>query len=209
MEVSDALARPHSRLRAADLRGIRLRHRAPRHRLHLRALARAARDRRDRARRRRHADRTASPVPPLGRAHAQGVPAGADARPRPPAAARFGERARRLVRGRAVGPGPAARSVRHARGDVAGRMEDGRGGADHLVRLPPLAVRHRAGDGDRARPCRPGLRGRRRGEGGARRHARPLAAGGAASKTARAPRLLRSASSIPSCGRRTARCASC
>ena len=111
--------------------------------------------------RRRHRDRAASPVSPLGRAHAQGVPAGAHARPCAAHAARFRERARRLVRGRAVGTRTAARPVRHPRGDVAGRMEVGRRRADDRVRLPPLAVRHRAGDGDRARARRARLRGRR------------------------------------------------
>ena len=70
----------------------------------------------------------------------------------------FRQRARRLLRGRPVRPGPAARPVRHPRGDVAGRMEVRRRGPDHLLRLPPLAVRHGAGDGDRARPRRPRLR---------------------------------------------------
>ena len=60
----------------------RLRRRAPRHRPYPRPLARPAGHRSDRGRRRRHADRAASPVPPLGRADAKGVPAGADARPR-------------------------------------------------------------------------------------------------------------------------------
>ena len=40
--------------------------------------------------------------------------------------ARFRERARRLLRGRPVRPRPAARPVRHPRGDVARRMEVGR-----------------------------------------------------------------------------------
>ena len=63
------------------------------------------------------------------------------------------------------GPGPAARPVRHPRGDVAGRMEVRRRRPDDLVRLPPLAVRHRAGDGDAARTRGPRLRRSRRGEG--------------------------------------------
>ena len=46
-----------------------------------------------------------------------------------------------------------------------------------FLRLPSLAVRHRAGDGDAARACRPRLRRSRRGEGDARRHARPLGEG--------------------------------
>ena len=41
----------------------------------------------------------------------------------------------------------------------------------------PVGVRHRAGDGDRARPVRARLRRSRRGAGGARRHAPPLAEG--------------------------------
>ena len=41
----------------------------------------------------------------------------------------------------------------------------------------PVAVRHRAGDGDRRAALRPRLRRPRRGEGGARRHAPPLAEG--------------------------------
>ena len=102
----------------------------------------------DRGSRRRHADRTASSVPPLGRADAEGLPAGAHARQRARAAARFRERARRLLRGRPVRARPAARPVRHARSDVAGRMEGRRRRPDDLLRLPPLAVRHRAGDGD-------------------------------------------------------------
>ena len=107
------------------------------------------------------------------------------------------------------GPGPAARPVRHPRGDVAGRMEVGRRRADHLLRLPPLPVRHRAGDGDRARARRPRLRRSRRGDGRARRHAQPLAEGDLSSRTPRAPRRSRGASSIPSCGAPTGRCASC
>ena len=51
------------------------------------------------------------------------------------------------------GPRPAARSVRHPRGDVARRMEVRRRRPDHLLRLSSLAVRQRAGDGDRARAC--------------------------------------------------------
>ena len=204
-----ALARPHSRLHAAHLRGRRLRHRPPRHRVHLRALARAARNRRDRAGRRRQRHRTASPVSPLGRTHAEGVPAGADARPRPAAAARFGERARRLVRGRAFGPGPAARSVRHARGDVARRMENRRRRLDGLLRLSPLAVRHRAGDGDRPRARRARLRGSRARR---RRRSPTCAAAGRkhrTSRTAPAPRRSRSASSTTSNGVPTGRCGSC
>ena len=121
---------------------------------HLRALARPAGGRSHRACRRRDARRVAPSVPPLGRADAEGIPAGADHRPCARAAARFRERARRRLRGRPVRPRPAARSVRRARGDVARRMEDRRRRPDHALRLSPLAVRHRAGDRDRARPCR-------------------------------------------------------
>ena len=60
----------------------------------------------------------------------------------------FGERARRGLRGRPVRPRPAARSVRHPRGDVARRMEGRRRRPDHHLRLPSLPVRHGAGDGD-------------------------------------------------------------
>src|SRR5262245_52562830 len=72
--------------------------------------------------------------------------------------------------------GPAARSLRHPRGDVAGRMENRRRRIDHLLRLPPLAVRLRAGHGDRARASGTRLRRPRRRAGRARRHARPLVA---------------------------------
>ena len=107
------------------------------------------------------------------------------------------------------GPGPPARPVRHPRGDVARRMEIGRRGPDHQLRLPPLAVRHRAGDGDRARPRRPRLRGC--GRRGPRRSPTCAAAGARRPmwKTPRAPRRSRSASSIRRCGGPTGRCASC
>src|ERR1044072_4187887 len=85
--------------------------------------------------------RIPSPVPPVGGARAEGVPAGDHARQCAQAVARFRERARRDLRGRPLRPGPAARPVRHPRGDVAGRMEVGRRRADDLVRLPRLAVR--------------------------------------------------------------------
>ena len=93
------------------------------------------------------------------------------------AAAGLRQRARRLVRGRPFRPGTAARPLRHPRSDVAGGMEVRRRRADHVLRLSPLPVRHRAGDGDRARTCRACLRRSRRGTGRARRHAKPLAAG--------------------------------
>src|SRR6266545_1717871 len=54
-------------------------------------------------------------------------------------------------------------------------MEVGRRRPDHHLRLPSLAVRHGAGDGDRARARRPRLRRPGRGEGCLRRHERPLA----------------------------------
>ena len=92
-------------------------------------------------------------------------------------AARFRERARCLLRGGPVGPGTAARSVRHPRGDVAGRMEGRRRRADDPLRLPPVAIRHRAGDGDAARACGPRLRGSRAKSGRARRHVQALAEG--------------------------------
>ena len=171
-------------------------------------LARAARSRADRACGRRDAGRAASPVPPLGRADAEGLPAGDHARQCAQAAARFGERARRDLRGRPVRPGPAARPVRHPRGDVAGRMEVRRRGPDDLLRLPPLAVRHRAGDGDAARPCGPRVRRSRRGEGDARRHDAALAEGDTTSRTSRSPRRSPRASSIRAAGARTGRCAS-
>ena len=169
----------------------------------------AAGDRADRRSRRRHADRAAPPVPPLGRAHPQGVPAGAHPRQRAQSSARFRERARRLLRGRAVRPRPAARSVRHPRGDVARRMEDRRRRADDLLRLPSRRVRHRAGDGDGARPLRARVRRSRRGKGRDRRHAPPLAAGELHRGLAPAPRRSARASSTRSSGARTGRCASC
>ena len=164
---------------------------------HLGALAQAAGDRGDRAGRRRHRDRAASPVPALGRADAQGVPAGDHARPRARAAARFRERARRHLRGRPVRAGPAARPVRHPRGDVAGRMEGRRRRADAALRLPSLPVRHRAGHGDRSAgsPASPSPIPARR-----RRRSPTCSAAGrrrAMSRTPRARRRSRSASSIP------------
>ena len=53
------------------------------------------------------------------------------------AAARLRERARRDLRGRPVRAGPAARPVRHPRGDVAGRMEGGRRRAHHRYGFHP------------------------------------------------------------------------
>ena len=107
------------------------------------------------------------------------------------------------------GPGPAARPVRHPRGDVARRMEVRRRRPDHPLRLSSLAVRHRAGHGDRARPVRARLRRPRRGAGGARRHAPPLAEGDLRRGQRRAPRRSARASSTRSCGARTGRCAWC
>ena len=172
-------------------------------------LAHTARDRRHRRSRRRQRHRAASSVPALGRADAEGLPAGAHARPCARAAARIRERARYHLRGRPVGTGAAARSVRHPRGDVAGRMEVGRRRADHPLRLSSLAVRHRAGHGDRARTGRARLRRSGRGAGGARRHAAALAegelcGGHGAHRAARAPHLR-----CTNSGARTSRCAWC
>ena len=58
-----------------------------------------------------------------------------------------------------------------------GEWKTGGAGLTSLLRLPPLAVRLGARDGDRARARGPRLRGRGRGAGRARRHARPLAEG--------------------------------
>ena len=77
---------------------------------------------------------------------------------------------------RAVRAGTAARSVRHPRGDVAGRMEERRRRHDAGLRLSSLAVRHRHRDRLRPRARRPRLRRSRRGAGRARRHAAALAA---------------------------------
>ena len=90
-----------------------------------------------------------------------------------------------------------------------GEWKSGGDGLTHPLRLPPLAVRHRAGDGDRARARRPRLR-----RSPARRRPRSptCAAAGrrrATSRTARAPRRSRNASSTRSCGAPTGRCASC
>ena len=185
-------------LDAARHRRRRLRHRAPRHRVHLRALARRS------PRSRRSPTPPASPPTELHHLFRRW----AGLTPKAFLQALTLDHARRLLRNSASvldasfevglsGPGPAARSVRHPRGDVAGRMEVGRRRADHPLRLPPLAVRHRAGDGDRARARRPRLRRSRRGAGRARRHARPLAEGELCRGRARAPRRSRAASSIP------------
>ena len=56
-------------------------------------------------------------------------------------------------------------------------MEIRRRGPDDLVRLPSLALRHRAGDGDAARTRGPRIRRSGRGKGDARRHAHPLGEG--------------------------------
>ena len=58
------------------------------------AMARAAGDRNDCRCSGSDPDRVTSPVSPLGRAHAQSVPAGPDARPRAEAVAQFRQRAR-------------------------------------------------------------------------------------------------------------------
>ena len=178
MNMSFAPTTSPAPARTLQRRRRRLQRRPPCRRLHLRAVARPARDRGHRPCRRSHARRIASPVPSLGRPHPQGVPPGIDARPCAPPAARIRERARCRLRGRPVGSGAAARPLRHPRSDVAGPMEGRRRGPHPRLRLPSLPVRHRPRDRDRARPGRPRLRRRRRGIQGARRHARPLAAGG-------------------------------
>ncbi len=210
MEDSHALARSHFRPQAARRVCRRLRHRAPRHRPHPRPLARPAGDRGDRRSRRRHADRAASSVPPLGRPYAEGVPAGADARTAP--ASCCATSASVLDASYEVGlsgPGRLHDLFVTHEAMSPGEWKSGARGPDRLLRLPPFAVRHRAGDGDRARPVRPGLRRLRRGESGARRHAQPLAEGEATSRTAPAPRRSPHASSTRSCGGRTSRCAWC
>ena len=107
----------------------------------------------------------------------ESVPAGAHAQPRARSAALVGERARHRLRSRPVRTGPAARSVRHARGDVAGRMEGGRRRPHHFLRFPSLPVRHGAGDEHAARARRSRARRRRQGTRGAARHAFALAEG--------------------------------
>ena len=173
-----------------------------------RALARAAGDRGDRRRRRRHHHRTAPPVPPLGRPDAEGVPAGDHARPRAHAAARFRERARRHLRGRAVGTragcttcSSPTRRCRRANGRPAAK-------ASPSLWLPSLAVRHRAGDGDAARPRRPRVCRCRRGEGGARRHAAAAGRRRAMSRTSARTAPLAQRIFDPTRGGRTSRCAS-
>ncbi len=59
---------------------------------------------------------------------------------------------------RPVRAGASARSLRRARGDDARRFQDARRRGHHPPRLPSLAFRSRAGDGERARPGRPRLR---------------------------------------------------
>ena len=77
-----------------------------------------------------------------------------------------------------------------------GEWKSGGEGLTISLWLSSVAVRHRAGDGDRARPCGPRLRRPRRGNGRARRHARPLAEGELRRGCRRAPRRSRAASSI-------------
>ena len=127
--------------------------------------------------RRRFRHRSASSVPPLVRADAESVPAGAHAQPRARSAALVGERAGHRLRGRPVRTRPAARSIRHARSDVAGRMEGRRRRADHFLWVPSLPVRHGAGDDHAARPGRPGAGRCRQGARGAQGHALALAEG--------------------------------
>src|SRR5262249_48380207 len=54
--------------------------------------------------------------------------------------------------------GQAARSVRHPRGYVAGRMEGGRRRPDDRLRVSSLPIRHGPGNDDTARPGWPGTR---------------------------------------------------
>ena len=142
--------------------------------------------------------------------HAQGVPAGDHARPcargccaipracsTPPSRSACPDRA-----GCTTCSSP-TRRCRRANGRPAAT------GLTICLRLPPLAVRHRAGHGDRARARRPRLRRCRRGDGGARRHAQPLAEGALcrgqrAHRAAGAPHLR-----SRRCGAPTGRCASC
>ena len=126
-------------------------------------------------------------------------------------AARFGERARRQLRGRPVRPGPAARPVRHPRGDVAGRMEDRRRRADRVATAStPRPFGTRAGDDDAARPVRaspsptPARSAPRSTTCAALADARSYVEDQAAHRADR-----RSASSTRDAGARTSRCASC
>ena len=151
-----------------------LRHRQARDRVHIHTLSRPAVDRGDR----RPCRPLGLPLPArlqaLGRADAEGVPAGDHHRAGARAFARFGERARRRLRRRPLRPEPAARPVRRPRGADAGRLPARR--SHSSLRLPPFAVRR----GDRrrgaARHGRPRLRRRGKSRARAGRHGAPLAA---------------------------------
>ena len=141
----------------------RLRRRAPRHRAYLasnwrtqpeiEAIAEAAGV---------SADRAASSVPPLGRAHPEGLPAGAHPRPRARAAARTPP-ACSMPPTRSACPGPGRLHDLFVTHEAMspGEWKSGGEGLTIVLRLSPLAVRHRAGDGDRARTRRARLRGSR------------------------------------------------
>ena len=152
----------------------RLRGRAQGDRIHLDPLARPAVDRGDRRPCRSVGVALPARVQALGRADAEGLPAGADDRSGARAVARFGERARRRLRRRPVGPEPAARPVRRPRGADAGRLSPRR--PRTRLRLSSLAVRRSDRRRRAARPRRPRLRRRRRPRRGARRHAAAMAA---------------------------------
>ena len=149
--------RPPSTL--PDEPGSGLRARAAHHRLHLGALARAALARRHRrrmsgSRRRMCTTSSGAGAGLTPKAFLQAH----HARQRQGAARRLRQRARRHLRGRPLGPGPAARSVRHPRGHDAGRLQGRRRRARHALRLPPLPLRRGDPRRDRARPRRPRLR---------------------------------------------------
>ena len=202
--------RPLPALRPAADRGGGLRRRAPRHRPYPRQLAFAAGDRNHRPRRRRftptdlhHLFRRWCGLTPKAFLQALTL-----------------SHARDLLRSSASvldtayevglsGPGPAARSLRHARGDVAGRMEGGRRRAHHLLRLPSLPVRHGAGDDHAARARRSCARRRRQGARGVARHALALAEARNMSRISRRLRRPRGAFSIRRCGAPSSRCAWC
>ena len=90
-----------------------------------------------------------------------------------------------------------------------GEWKSGGEGLTITLRLPPFALRQGAGHGDRARARRPRLRRCRRGEGGARRHDAAAGRRRPMSRTPRAPRRSRAASSIRRSGGRISRCAWC
>ena len=149
-------------------------------------------------------------VQALVRAQPQGIRAGDHRRPRAQPARRLGQRARRGLRGRPVRRQPAARSVRLARGHDARRLQAPRRGPGDGLRLPRLAVRRGAADGDRARPRRPGLRRRGQGAdaaGGARRHDAALAEGAATSRRPRRRRRMPAQIFKPPSGARSSPCA--